>query len=55
MLVAVRMRQPDARRLNAAQLRRKLRAHLAEIDPAAQKACGECRVIVGEHAGLRDE
>ena len=55
MLMTVRMRRMDARRLHASQLRRKLRAHLREIHAAAQDTHGQRCVIVEEDTRLRDE
>ena len=55
MLMAVRVRRVNPRRLHTPQLRRKLRTHFLGIYLAAQEAHGECRVIVREDALLRHE
>ncbi|EKX97591.1 hypothetical protein HMPREF9163_01350 [Selenomonas sp. oral taxon 138 str. F0429] len=55
MLMAVRMRWVNARRLDAPQLCRELRAYLAQIDCTAQDAHGQRSVIIDEDTCLRDE
>ena len=55
MLMTVRMRRSDTRRLHAAQLRRELRTHLGKAHLAAQEMNGKDIVIVIEDARLRHE
>ena len=55
MLVTVRVRRMDPRRLDTPQLRGELRTHLIKTHCAAQKAYGKRRMVVDKYARLRHE